>query len=192
MNERLPAGRSQWLAAHILPHEAQLRGWLGRRAVAGVDTDDIVQESYAVLATLADVTHVENPRAYLFRTAWSLVMKQLRRAQVIPIQSVADIAELQVPWDGPDPEQQISARIELGRLARALDDLPFKCREVFRLRKVDGLSQREVAQRLGLSESTVEKHVARAVRLLADELTRAGETGSATTLLPGLKARRLQ
>ena len=190
MNERLPAGRSQWLAAHILPHESQLRGWLGRRAVAGVETDDIVQEAYAVLATLTDVSHVENPRAYLFRTAWSLVMKQLRRAQVVTIQSVADVADLQVPWDGPDPEQQIGARFELVRLARALDDLPVKCREVFRLRKVEGLSQREVAQRLGLSESTVEKHVARAVRLLAEQLTGVAEPGSPTHLLPGLRARR--
>jgi RNA polymerase sigma-70 factor (ECF subfamily) len=55
----------------------------------------------------------------------------------------------------------------LKRLAEAFDLLPDRCREVVWLRRVDELSQREVAMRLGISEKTVEKHVAKGMRLMA-------------------------
>lgn len=191
MSGGLPDGRAAWLAMHILPHEPALRGWLRRRAVAGIEIDDVVQESYAILATLTDIDHVDNPRAYLFRTAWSIVAKQLRRAQVIPMQTVADLADLHMPDDTPDQERQLSARSELLRLAAAIEALPAGCREVFRLRKVDGLSQRDVAQRLGLAESTVEKHMARAVRLLGQTLGAPKTDDRPSRVLPFRKRRQM-
>jgi RNA polymerase sigma-70 factor (ECF subfamily) len=56
----------------------------------------------------------------------------------------------------------------LRRLSRALDHLPPRCREVIWLRRVEGMSQREVADQLGITEKTVEKHLAKGMRLLAD------------------------
>jgi RNA polymerase sigma-70 factor (ECF subfamily) len=170
MTTPLPPGRAAWLAANILPHEPALRGWLARRGVNGGDVDDLVQEGYAVLAAMTDVAHIDSPKAYLFRTAWSLMLRQVRRAQVVSIEAVADLASLDIEADAPDPERQLGSRQELRRLATAIDSLPPRCRDVFRLRKVEGLSQREVAARTGLSESTVEKHVGKAVRLLGQWL----------------------
>jgi RNA polymerase sigma factor (sigma-70 family) len=166
----LPSGRAEWLAQHVVPHEPALRGWLSRRAVLPADIDDIVQECYAVLAGLPGVAHIESPRAYAFRTAWSLILRQVRRAQVVSIQAVADVGDLEIEADEPGLEQQLSARQELRRLSVAVDSLPPRCREVFLLRKVEGLSQREVARHTGLSESTVEKHVSRAIHLLGQWL----------------------
>lgn len=167
---RLNPGRASWLAASILPHEAGLRRWLLRRGCLAGELDDIVQESYAALAGLADVAHIGDPRAYFFRTAWSIRLRQLRRAKVIAIEAVADLTAFDPVSDQPDAERQLSGRQELRRLAAAIETLPARCRDVFKLRKIESLSQREVADRLGLSESTVEKHVARAVRLLGDVL----------------------
>lgn len=59
-------GRARWLAESVLPHEARLRAWLARRRVVDLDVADIVQETYAVLAELASVSHIRNPRTYLF------------------------------------------------------------------------------------------------------------------------------
>lgn len=170
----LPLGRAEWLARQILPHEPVLRAWLGRQAWPGIDTDDLVQESYAVLAGLAQVDHIDNPRAYLFRTAHSLALQHIRRQRIVSIQAVADLEQLEVAAEAPLQDRVLSDRQELQRLADAIAALPARCGEVFRLRKVDGLSQRDVAQALGLSESTVEKHMGKAVRLLMGLLGHGG------------------
>src|SRR3546814_1597359 len=64
-------------------------------------------------------------------------------------------------------------RQELARLEAALDDLPARCRETFVLRKIDGLSQRETAEKLGVSEATVEKQMVKAMRILTDRFWNA-------------------
>src|ERR1043165_1101547 len=56
--------RIDWLSRHVLPHEPALRAWLRRRAVPGLEIDDVVQETYSVLSGLASVEHIQAPRAY--------------------------------------------------------------------------------------------------------------------------------
>ncbi len=188
----LPEGRAEWLARAVLPHEPVLRAWLARQGWPGIDTDDLVQESYAILAGLAAVDHIDNPRAYLFRTAHSLALQQIRRARIVSIQTVADLEALEVASDTPLQDGIVSDRQELQRLADAIAALPARCGEVFRRRKVDGLSQREVAQAMGLSESTVEKHMGKAVRLLMDRLGRGGNAGSDASGQGGSPPRQLR
>ena len=166
--------RTTWLCRHILPHEPALRAWLRRRRVDGLETDDIIQETYAVLAGLAVVEHIESPRAYAFQTAQSVILRHLRRARIVRIDAIGDVDLLTTAIDEPSPERQVSAREELRRVTELIADLPTKCREAFTLRKVDGLSQREVAQRMGISESTVEKHIGRALRTLMNAMRYGG------------------
>ena len=163
-----------WLARHVLPHEPALRAWLRRRRVDGLETDDIVQETYAVLAALASVEHIESPRAYAFQTAQSVILRHLRRARVVRIDALGDLETLNTPLDAPSPEHQTAARQELSRVSELIAHLPSKCREAFTLRKVEGLSQREVAGRMGISESTVEKHIGRALRTLMEAMRNGG------------------
>lgn len=166
--------RSLWLARHVLPHEPALRAWLRRRRVDGLETDDIVQETYAVLAALGSVDHIESPRAYAFQTAQSVILRHLRRARVVRIDALGDLELLNTPLDDPSPEHQTSARQELRQVSELIAALPSKCREAFTLRKLQGLSQREVAGRMGISESTVEKHIGRALRTLMDAMRNGG------------------
>ena len=170
----LSSDRAVWLARHILPHEADLRAWLMRRRNLPLEVDDLVQEAYAVIATLASVDHIVNPRAYLYQVANSLILREFRRARVVSILAVENLDDLAAS-DMPSPEQQTSDRQELQRLADALDRLPRQSGEAFRLRKVEGLSQRAIAARMGISESTVEKHVAKSLRLLMIALGRGGK-----------------
>ncbi|NWM24825.1 RNA polymerase sigma factor, partial [Escherichia coli] len=74
----------------------------------------------------------------------------------------------------PGPEAIAADRQELSRLARLIEDLPPKCRQVFVLRKLRGLSQREVAEVMEISENTVEKHMGKAMMALADAIGRGG------------------
>jgi RNA polymerase sigma-70 factor (ECF subfamily) len=71
----------------------------------------------------------------------------------------------------PGPDRQMSGRQELERVRAMIDALPDRCREVFRLRRIEGVPQREIAQRLGLSEHVVEQQAVRALKLLSAALT---------------------
>lgn len=173
--------RTRWLARWILPHEGELRNWLSRRPLVGLDVDDVVQESYAILAGLGSVSHIRNPRTYLFEVAKSVVLMALRRSRIVSFSTLTDVESLEVPCDAPGPDAVVAGRQELERIATFIATLPPKCREVFTLRKVHELSQREVAHRMGISESTVEKHMGKALRLLANAITYGGNSSLAAS-----------
>lgn len=160
--------RAAWLGRQVIPHEPELRNWLRRRKVQGLDVDDVVQEVYARLVALASVDHIDTPRTYAFQVAASVVSNHARRLKVVPIESVGGFDDLDLAIDEPSPERIVADRDELRRLAKTLASLPARVSEVFQLRRVEGLSQHEVALKLGIAESTVEKHMARGVILMAD------------------------
>lgn len=153
-----------------------MRAWLLRRPLAPfMEIDDIVQETYAIIASLDSVGHIRNPRNYMFEVAKSVVLLAIRRARIVTIDALAEADSLQIPANDPSPETIAADRQELGRVAELISALPPRCREVFILRKVRGLSQREVAHQLGLSESTVEKHVIKALNILSAAIGRGGK-----------------
>lgn len=162
--------RTRWLVEHVLPHESALRAWLAARLRGRVgerlEVDDVVQETWAAFVMLDSVDAVRNPRAYMFSVAQSIILQHLRRARIVSIETVAGVDQLPVPEDLHSPERRLAAHQELHRLAGQIAALPAKCREAFLLRKVHGLSQREVAQRMGISENTVEKHIGKGLRHL--------------------------
>jgi RNA polymerase sigma-70 factor (ECF subfamily) len=159
--------RAIWLGRQVLPHEPQLRAWLRRRNLGGLEIDDVVQETYTRLFQAESVAHVHDARNYAFQVAGSVVIDHLRRMKVVPIASVPGLDYLEVGSEEPSPERQVIDRDELTRLAEMIARLPGKVRDVFTLRRVHGLSQREVAQRLGLAESTVEKHMAKGFLIMS-------------------------
>lgn len=161
-----PSDRSRWLAAEILPHERMLRVWLARSRVAGLEIDDIVQETYATLAALQSVDHIRNPRNYLFQAARSIILRHVRRAQVVHFQSLPSVAEADFAHGDPSPEANAILRDQLRSADVLLETLPDRAREAFLMRRVHGLSQKEIAARMQLSENTVEKHIGKALRLI--------------------------
>lgn len=170
MNAALARERAAWLAEHILPCEPALRDWLRRRLSLRQDVDDVIQETYAILAGMADVSHILQPRAYVYSVAHSVVLQQLRRAQVVSIEAVAEIDRVAIVGDEVSPERMASSRQELARIGALIDSLPEKCRQAFVLRRVEGYSQREIAERMQISENTVEKHICKGIRVLMDSM----------------------
>ncbi len=168
--------RARWLERHVLPHEAALRGWLLRKSTSGLDVDDIVQETYAILASLDSVENIRYPRTYAFKVAISVVLSHVRRSRIVPIQTVSDVDVLGAVDDMPSPEREVSDRDELRRVGEAIAKLPGMCRKVFVLRRVEGLSQREIADRLGIAEKTVEKHITKGVRAMMETFGRGGKS----------------
>ena len=164
MNESLDA----WFASEILVHEQALSYFLRRCWPHRDELHDLRQEVYVRVYEAAGKALPSQPKSFLFATARHLMTDRLRRGKVVSIEPVGDFEALNVLIDEVGPERRLGARQILKRLAEAFDRLPDRCREVVWLRRVDELSQKEVAERLGISEKTVEKQMAKGVRLIAE------------------------
>ncbi|MEZ5938215.1 MAG: RNA polymerase sigma factor [Hyphomonadaceae bacterium] len=178
-----------WLSANVLPHEADVRAWLRRSGLSVLDPDDLIQEAYARIAASPGCTQVQNGRAYFFATVRNLALEHFRRARIVRVDAMAEIERLRIEDDAPSTERVAFGRIELARVSKLIEELPNRCRQVFVLRKVHALPQKEVARRLGISENTVEKQMVKGLRLLLDRLAR-GEAGGNSPDLAGTHERQ--
>jgi RNA polymerase sigma factor (sigma-70 family) len=166
--------RSAWFVEQVLPLEAVLERFLRRNWRDGDEIADLRQEVYARVFDACAARQPDSAQAFVLATARHLLIDRARRAQIVNIETFADMDSLAPTVDELSPERHSAARSELRLLQRALDLLPARCREVLELRKIDGLSQREVAARMGITEDTVEKHVSKGVRALALALQATG------------------
>jgi len=162
--------RIAWFKAVVLPHEAPLRRHLRRTGAPPAEIDDLVAEALTRAYAAADWRRIDRGRSYLFAIARNLILDAARRSKVVAFDAIADIEALNLPDGQPSPEAAVSARDELRVLQAAVDRLPPRAREVFLLRRIDNLSLLEVADRLGLSVSTVEKHLTRAMTELTSAM----------------------
>lgn len=160
-----------WFVQEVLVHEPALMHFLRRSWGRREDVADLRQEVYARVYEAALREPPQAPRAFLFATARNLMADRVRRMKVVSIEPMGDFEPSNVYWmDEVSPEQWCGGRQMLRRLVAALDVLPPRCREVVWLRRIDELSQKQVARHLGISEKTVEKHLAKGIRLLANAL----------------------
>jgi RNA polymerase sigma-70 factor (ECF subfamily) len=165
------AAGSRYLV-EALQCEWLLRAFLFRYVHNAADVDELLQETYARLLSSQHDSGVEirSVRAFALTVARNVALDWLRRRDVVPINLVADIAALDVLDESAQVDEIVNAQQELALLAECVAKLPERCRQVITLRRVYGLSQREIAQRLRIKEGTVEQLLARAVRRCAESL----------------------
>lgn len=165
---------ARWFAEEVQPHAGEVRAWLRGKFPALSDPDNLVQESLARVWQVHESSVVDSPKALLFTTARNLALDELRRRQIVTFEPVAEIAELPVYEDGPTAADAAAHNQELEFLTKAIQSLPDRCRQVLTLRKIYGLSQKEIAASLGIAEHTVETQVATGMRKCAVFLARFG------------------
>jgi RNA polymerase sigma factor (sigma-70 family) len=159
-----------WVGLHIIPHERAVRSWLRRSRLAPHDIDDLVQEAYCRLSSLTDTRRIARPDRYFFQVVKNLLGEQLRRARVVQFETMAEMDALSFDAEELRPDQAVASARELARVRELIDALPERCRRIITLRKLEGLSQREVATKLGISESIVENEGVKGMRLLMQAL----------------------
>ena len=161
-----PADR---LLLQALESEGVLRAYLGRYAANSSDVDDLLQDTYARLLAVrpADIPQIRSVRAFALVIARNVALDWLRHRKVVPIEFVADVLALDVLDDKARVDEIVNAHQELELLAQAVAGLPRRCRQAFTLRRIYGMSQKDIAARLSISENTVEQLLAKAVRRCA-------------------------
>jgi len=144
---------------------APLRRYLTRLLGNTSEAQDIAHDAYVRVFPSPDKPAPIQPEAVLYTTARRLAINRLKRRSISPFAGDSSSVDTAASAT-PGVAQQVMARQELDLLQQAIAELPEGCRKVLLLRKVELLSHREIAERLGIAISTVEKQHVRALRLL--------------------------
>jgi RNA polymerase sigma-70 factor (ECF subfamily) len=166
--------QAQWFAEELHPYEPTLRAYLEQRFPTLQDVDDVVQESYLQLLRRRMQGRLGSARGFMFVVARNLALQTFRRRRRAPFAGVESQAVPGVAEDRPGIAETACLDQELALLAEAIAALPPRCREVLTLRKIHGLSHREIAERVGLSERQVNHEVGQGVRRCAAFLQARG------------------
>lgn len=132
------------------------------RIVPPKEIEDIVQETYVRLCQVKKREEITELRSFMMRTTRNLALDHVKRPEFRRNQSIEDLADIEMCFtDGLHDETygQAASDEEFVLFCEAVRSLPLQCRRVFVLKKVYGYSQKEISKELGISESTVEKHV---------------------------------
>jgi len=161
-----------------LARQEELRRYFNARLNQASDVDDLMQDLYLKVAAAPPVDEIRSPGAYLYRLASNVMLDRLRQRRravardsdwrrlyhvTTPLEDAADL---------PSAETAAAARQHLSRVVEALDALPPMTQQIFRLHKFEGLSHAETATRVGISRSSVEKHMMEALRHLTAKVGR--------------------
>lgn len=165
----------RWFTEEILTYQGLHRAYALKLVKNRDEAEDLVQEAYARLFRLENWDRITNPHAFTMRILHNEAMERFRRADVVAIDRGASLNALEPVDDDPRPDAIFFARREYQHVLKMMDSLPERCREVIRLRRIEGLSPKEVAEKMDISVSTVEKHLTKGLRLLFDRLARPDE-----------------
>jgi len=165
---------SRWFVEEMQPHESSLRSYLHGSFPAVRDVDDVVQESFLRVWRARAAQPIASARAFLFKVARHLALDLLRHERRSPIETVGNLAVLNVSEERRAVPAAVSRNEKIQLLIAAIDDLPPKCRQVVILRKLKFVPQREVAVQLGISEKGVEIHLTRGLARCRDYLQKRG------------------
>lgn len=148
--------QARWFETHIQPHEPMLRAWLlNRFPDGGSDIDDVLQDAFVKVLNAHATGSLQFPKAFLFATARNLTLDRLRHTRVLRTESLVDSEALNVLDDESDVPGSVARNQELALLTEVIQSLPHRCRQIFTLRKIYGMPQKEIAKKLGISEHTV-------------------------------------
>nr|WP_269807565.1 sigma-70 family RNA polymerase sigma factor [Pseudomonas sp. NMI795_08] len=158
--ERLRRERPGTVVEH---YYRELVSFLSARLGSRQAAEDVAHDAYLRVLERTDGEQIEHPRAFLYRTALNLVVDRHRRHLVRQAEPL-EVLDSDERWHSPALTQSMQQDQRLALMQQALDELSAVCRDCFLLRKLDGLSHPQIAERLGISRSLVEKHIVNAMK----------------------------
>ncbi|PEQ11768.1 transcriptional regulator [Novosphingobium sp. PC22D] len=174
-----------WFCREVFPLERALTRFIRRNWREESDVLDLRQEVYARVYEAARDGLPRQAGPFVFTVARNHLINCARRARIVSFDQVADLESMDIQPDVLTPDRHLAARDELRRFEAGLEKLPRQCREVVRLRKIEGLTTRETADRLSIARGTVEQQLVHGMRAVADFM----RGGSGKVRRPTSKAR---
>jgi RNA polymerase sigma-70 factor (ECF subfamily) len=161
------AALNAWFCSEVLPLEGALMRFIRRNWRIAEDVTELRQDIYERSLNGARVALPANARAFVFTVARNHLINHAKRARIVSFDLVADLESVGQA-DLLSTERHLDARDQLRRANDGLNALPPRCREVVRMRKIEGLSTKEAAALLGVGTDTVERQLTMGMRALVD------------------------
>jgi RNA polymerase sigma factor (sigma-70 family) len=154
----------------FLIHQAELHAYLTRHLRDRDLASDLTQDTFVRFAQQRPQATVADGRSYLYRIARNLAIDYVRRVsrRRTDVTEHYDLAD--IPDHLPNAEEVIDTRQRLDRLRSIIQELPERTRQIFVLHRIEELTYGEVAAMLGISESSVQKHLAKALQHVVQRL----------------------
>lgn len=176
-----------WFRREVLPLEGSLVRYVRRNWRVADDVMDLTHDIYELVYTAARDGLPTNTRQYLFTVARNHLINRAKRARIVSFELVADLESLDRDADVFEGERHMLARDAVRRAQAGMDKLTPRVREIVWLRRVEGLSIRETAQRLGIGNDAVKQQLMMGVKALADHML--GGTGRIVRRRPAVRAK---
>ncbi len=148
-----------------IEHGDALRRFLRKKLSSDEEAEDLAQEAFIRLHSVEDISAIDNPRAYLYRIAANLIADKYRKQGNNVTLAMDDVDESEFLDGLADPVRTTLAREEIEILSQAILKLPERCQQVFILRKLHHIPNKEIGKRLGISVKTVENHITKGLAL---------------------------
>ena len=164
------------LLSAFLEKRQNLVLFLAARMRSAASAEDLVQDLYLKIAAMPADTEVKSPTALLYRMAANLMVDHVRSVQRSGRRSAEWRLETHATLGGTDivsepaADEALLAKERVRLLAEAVAELPPQMGRAFRMHKLEGLSQAETAEAMGVSRKMVEQHIGVAIRRLAEKL----------------------
>ena len=192
----MPPEQRDAIERAIRRDEKLLIRWLTKKLGDADAAHDVAQSVFMRVWAFAETSRVENPRALIFKAAGNLALNEIKRRNrfyrrhVTPSEHSEEDALENVASPAPSPEMQTSARQDLKHIMLAIRALPDRPRQAFMMNRFDGLSYKEIAQSLGVSESSIEKYMIEALKRLRQALADEQRRGEKVVSFPSSPDRR--
>ena len=172
-------------------HHGALKRFISRFLPNSYDIEDVSQETFLRAYTTEKTREIEQPKSFLFRIAKHIALTQLTQKSRQITDYLEDFDDSEVLLIEDTVEDEFLARETLGIHCEAVAGLPPQCRRVYLMRKVYGMSHKEIAGQLGIAVSTVEKHLIKGVKL-CDRYVRekTNNISSSTEPVPHRKSKK--
>lgn len=175
-SEQMPQPGKDGIASIYMACRSLMAGVV-RRIVRRHEVEDILQEAFVRSFEAEGRQTIHDARAFLLRTARNLALDHVSRAAYRRTAPLDGLDEEHAIDGAALPEAQVDAEQRFLTFCQAVGSLPDQCRRVFVLHKIYGMSHEEISTRLGIAESTIQKHIAKGLLLCHEHMSTAARSG---------------
>ena len=173
-NDKTP--KASAVSTAFLKHESFLKKFLSRFLHRPQDVDDAAQEAFLKAFAAEQKQEVRSPKSFLFQIAKNVALQELTKKSKMITDYIEDLSESAISYEGRALEDVFAAEQRFALFCQAAATLPPQCRRAFLMRKVYGMSQKEISHELGISISTVEKHHTTGLKRCSEMMRKLGDT----------------